>query len=83
MGNAVPSALAELVGLKMRARFFGEPEQEATSATLVPKKKVDIPRARRRNPVPKEYLSLAGEHDAHPGTGKGYGAIRMSEKVGV
>ncbi len=83
VGNAVPSALAELVGLKMRARFFGEASLEQAMATLIPKKKVILPKPRRRNPVPAKYLSLVGEHEAHPGTGKGYGAVNMREKVGA
>jgi DNA (cytosine-5)-methyltransferase 1 len=77
VGNAVPSALAELVGLKMRARFFGEPECEVQRATLVPAKRTDMPRRKRVHPVVAEYLDLIGDHSAHPGTGKGYGAKRL------
>lgn len=77
VGNAVPSALAELVGLKMRARFFGEQDQEAQKASLVPKKRIDIPKSKQLQPVTPEYLKLVGRHSAHPGTGKGYGAERL------
>lgn len=82
IGNAVPSALAELVGLKMRARFFGEADFEIATATLIPKKRTDLPKARRAGPLPKKYQSLAGEHEAHPGTGKGYGATRLQASLG-
>ena len=63
VGNAVPSALAELVGLKMRARFFGETQFEGKRATLVPKKRADLPKPRRRNPIKQKYLRLAGAHE--------------------
>lgn len=77
VGNAVPSALAELVGLKMRARFFGEPECENQEASLVPAKRADMPKPKRIQPVDPQYLDLVGDHSAHPGTGKGYGAERL------
>lgn len=80
IGNAVPSAMAELVGLKMRARFFGEEECEDQRASLVPEKRTDLPKPRRRNPVPEKYLDLVGEHSAHPGTGKGYGAVKIKSQ---
>lgn len=81
VGNAVPSALAELVGLKMRARFFGEPEFEASVASLIPKKQKNIPVPNRPTRIPKEYQDLIGEHSAHPGTGKGYGAQKLKSEI--
>lgn len=83
VGNAVPSALAELVGLKMRARFFGEAENESAAVSLIPPKRNDLPPPCRVTPVARKYRSLCGDHDAHPGTGKGYGALRMSDKVTI
>jgi len=83
VGNAVPSALAELVGLKMRSRFFGEPHLETAKPSLIPRKRTDLPKPRSADPVPKKYLSLAGDHDAHPGTGMGYGATRQRLSVEV
>jgi DNA (cytosine-5)-methyltransferase 1 len=76
IGNAVPSALAELIGLKMRARYFGETEQEDTMLSLLPTKSTSAPKAKKPAPVPDKYLQYVGEHLAHPGTGKGYGAER-------
>ncbi len=32
-------------------------------------------KSRRLAPVPEKYLQLVGDHEAHPGTGKGYGAL--------
>jgi DNA (cytosine-5)-methyltransferase 1 len=76
IGNAVPSALAELLGLKMRARYFGENEQENAMLSLLPTKLTSTPKAKKPAPVPEKYLQYIGEHLAHPGTGKGYGAER-------
>lgn len=74
VGNAVPSALAEMIGYQLRARFLGEPE-----FTSVPLKLLPTPGKQRRGreavkPVPMKYLGLQGEHEAHPGTGLGYAA---------
>ncbi len=76
VGNAVPSALAEIVALKMRARFFDEPDCESQQASLVPAKASTLPKPKRPRPVPQKYQELIGEHSAHPGTGKGYGATK-------
>ncbi len=81
VGNAVPSALAELVAMKMQARFFGDSAREKAIATLVPPKRIDLPKARRRTQVPQQYYSLAGQHRAHPGTGKGPGAMRNKARA--
>lgn len=77
VGNAVPSALAEIVALKMRARFFGEKQFEAKPATLVPAKATNLPKPKQPRAVPKRYQDLIGEHSAHPGTGKGYRATKV------
>jgi hypothetical protein len=29
--------------------------------------------------VPPEFLALIGDHEAHPGTGKGYGAVSRQD----
>jgi len=76
IGNAVPSALAELIALKIRARYFDEPHLETATPTLLPTKSASVPKARTPEPVPEKYLEYIGEHQAHPGTGKGYGAQR-------
>jgi len=77
IGNAVPSALAELVALKMRARFFGENEFETATVSLIPPKGKKRPKPNPTSPVPSKYLEFSGNHSAHPGTGKGYGVVRL------
>lgn len=76
IGNAVPSALAELIALRLRARYFGESECETTEPTLLPTKAATCPSAAAEAPVPAKYSQYSGKHLAHPGTGKGYGAER-------
>lgn len=81
IGNAVPSALAEAIGLAMRARYFGETHLDSGIPTLLPTKAPSVPKARSAAPVPEKYLDYVGEHLAHPGTGKGYGAQRAQTPV--
>ncbi len=69
IGNAVPSLLAEVLGRALREQVFGErcgepPRLSVPSMGAPPSP--EPPQA-----VPREYLSLAGAHAPHPGTGKG------------
>lgn len=75
IGNAVPSALAELLGTEIKSQFFGEREIKK-SLSLLPKKSKVIEQPEKVLPVPDKYLELVGEHEAHPGTGRGPGAKR-------
>jgi hypothetical protein len=75
---STPRKLLSLDGLKMRARFFGQAECEYAKATLIPEKRDDMPKPRRRNSVRKKYFALAGNHKDHPGTGKGPGQCFLS-----
>lgn len=76
VGNAVPSALAEMLGYQIRARFFGEKKLASAPLTLLPARKRKRPDAEPTQAVPRKYLPLQGNHEAHPGTGLGYGAVR-------
>lgn len=73
LGNAVPSALAELLGLEIRRQFFGE-RQVRTALSLLPQRRGEIPPPEPITDVPAKYHKLIGEHEAHPGTGRGPGA---------
>lgn len=77
LGNAVPSALAEVIGLSL-AKMLGYPTN--LRPRLVPGKRLPVPRRHPVQPVPQKYLELVGEHEAHPGTGKGYGALMREEQ---
>lgn len=75
LGNAVPSALAEILGLEIRRQLFGESEL-VVAPTLVPKRRKRNPAPEVTMQVPKRYALLVGNHDEHPGTGRGPGASR-------
>lgn len=75
IGNAVPSLLAEILAraiaqqLLDRRPFHGPPRFEVPEASIPAPPPEPVAR------VPRKYLSLRGNHDAHPGTGKGYRAL--------
>ncbi len=74
LGNAVPSALAEVVALAVRHRLLGDPAAQR-AATLIPERRTPVPAAEPVAAVSGPYLSMAGDHAAHPGTGKGPRAL--------
>jgi DNA (cytosine-5)-methyltransferase 1 len=73
LGNAVPSALAEVLALSIRAQFF-DAAAGTQEPTLVPKSRGEPPPAELPVNVPAKYLELAAAHAEHPGTGLGPGA---------
>lgn len=77
IGNAVPSALGEYIGLEIQKQLFQHKHLNAKQR-LLPKRRDDCPRATSPSPVPKEYLHMIGEHPDHPGTGMGPGKIHNS-----
>jgi DNA (cytosine-5)-methyltransferase 1 len=77
IGNAVPSALAEMLALEIRAQLLGGRRRDA-SLRLLPPRRADAPAPEAVARVPEKYLDLAGCHEAHPGTGKGHRAIARS-----
>jgi len=74
LGNAVPSALAEVLARAIRKQILGD--EIAAAATLLPKTRRPIPEPEAPKPVPAKYHHLEGKHESHPGNGKGYGAER-------
>jgi DNA (cytosine-5)-methyltransferase 1 len=74
VGNAVPSLLAEVLGREIRRQFLGQRVSRA-EPKLLPPRRTPVPPARPATRVPTEFRRLIGDHDAHPGTGKGYGAV--------
>jgi len=77
LGNAVPSALAEILALEIRRQLLKQPLKRF-AASLLPKRRPDMPPAEPVDKVPRKYLKLIGDHEAHPGTGLGYGALRRA-----
>lgn len=72
LGNAVPSLMAEVLGREIRKQFFQD--SISSECTLSIPKVKNIPAPEKPQNVADEYLYLIGEHQAHPGTGKGPGA---------
>lgn len=76
VGNAVPSALAETIAREIREQFFGDNSIGAQPMQLVPPATVSTPAPEPVSKVLDKFMHLRGEHEAHPGTGLGYGASR-------
>jgi DNA (cytosine-5)-methyltransferase 1 len=83
VGNAVPSALAELLALAIRKRLLADGTLSDVTPSLLPKRRTQTPPPERVAPVPAKYLNLRGTHSAHPGTGKGHGAVRRGTVLGL
>lgn len=74
VGNAVPSALAEVLGRALRRQFFGG-GNISLEPTLLPERNRPIPLPEPvLDRLPPKYRKLVGEHEPHPGTGLGPGA---------
>lgn len=74
VGNAVPSALGELLGLEIRRQIFGQ--RVRRSLTLLPEPSVSCPPPEKVERVPRAYLEFKSNYNEHPGTGKGPAARR-------
>ena len=74
LGNAVPSALAEVLARAIRKQVFRDRVDERPLLAPSPKRPIPVPEPVRS--VPRKYRALVGLHEAHPGTGKGYAAER-------
>ena len=77
IGNAVPCALAEVLGLAIRRQLLGEPNV-STTASMIPRRSKTTPRATARAGVPHEYDPYRGKHKPHGGTGKGPSARKRA-----
>jgi DNA (cytosine-5)-methyltransferase 1 len=73
VGNAVPSLLAETLGREIRVQLLGQRASKQTPR-LLPPDRSPVPAPEETTPVPLGFRKLAGDHEAHPGTGKGFGA---------
>lgn len=69
IGNAVPSLMGEILAREIAEQVFGK--KTDTSLTLAVPRSSNMPAPETVSSVPEKYQHLAGEHDAHPGTGKG------------
>lgn len=74
IGNAVPSALAELLALEIRRQLLGDRSTSKRPRKLLPLRRRPIPRPEPVATVATKYEALVARHPPHPGTGKGYRA---------
>lgn len=77
VGNAVPSAIAELLGLEIRRQLFKQ--RVRRTLQLIPTASSSSPPPIRPAAVPKQYVRLRRRHRDHPGTGLGPGARRREQ----
>lgn len=77
IGNAVPPAIGEMLGLEIRQELLGE--STCRRASLIPPSRDDCPPPQAPRPVTVNFLPLRGSHGDHPGEGKGPGALRRAE----
>lgn len=76
LGNAVPSLLAEVMGRAIIQQLFTGRFDEQPKLML--KRRPRVPPAEPVKAVLAKYRKLAGEHEAHPGTGLGRAALARS-----
>ncbi len=73
IGNAVPVAVGELLGIEIRRQLLGH-LVASTPLANIPRQRSDCPSPEEPAPVPEAYLPLRGKHAEHPGPGLGPGA---------
>lgn len=81
IGNAVPCALAEVLGREIRWQLLDSMVDRALP-TLIPSPAVRTPRASPTRKVEPRFLKLQGKHERHGGTGAGpLAARRRAEEL--
>lgn len=71
LGNAVPSLLAEVLARAIAWQLLGQTDWPGLPRLAISAAQCPAPLPMPPLPVPPKFLSLRGEHEAHPGTGKG------------
>lgn len=79
VGNAVPVALGELLGLEIRGQLLDNDQQRPLST--IPNPRDDCPPAEEPAEVPADYHHLHAEHNDHPGVGKGPRAVEQAAEI--
>jgi DNA (cytosine-5)-methyltransferase 1 len=81
LGNAVPSLLTEVLGREIRTQLLGL-KPIRNPLVLLPPDRSPVPPPEPTQQVAPIFRKLMGQHEAHPGTGKGYAAKARFELVG-
>lgn len=74
LGNAVPSLLAEVMARAIAKQLLGRRVKDQPILKL-PMASVATPPPEQLEQVPRHFLRLRGDHEAHPGTGRGFRAV--------
>jgi DNA (cytosine-5)-methyltransferase 1 len=77
VGNAVPSVFAEVLAREIGRQYFSM-EPATPAPTLLPPRRDDNPGPEPVTELPEQFEHLIGEHEAHPGEGKGYAAANRA-----
>jgi DNA (cytosine-5)-methyltransferase 1 len=80
LGNAVPSLVTEVLGWEIRFQLLGE-RRRNIRFKLLPPKRGECPPAEAVASLPAKFRELIGDHAAHPGEGKGKGALRRTRGI--
>lgn len=83
LGNAVPSLLAEILARAIGVQLLKEPSLGGSPKLALRRAPMPAPSPVVPADVPKQFLKLRGEHEAHPGTGKGAGAMARTTSSGL
>lgn len=73
IGNAVPPLIGEMLGREIINQYFGQ--KNRNELTLLLNRNNKRFRKIKVNQVPDEFMGMIGEHEDHPGVGKGPGSI--------
>ena len=77
LGNAVPSLLAEVLAVEIRSQLLGA--RRTRRLKLLPEKRgAPPPPEKRMRLLPRKYHALIGDHQDHPGEGRGPAARRRA-----
>jgi DNA (cytosine-5)-methyltransferase 1 len=79
LGNAVPSLVTEVLAWEMCRQLLGD-RKRSVKYKLLPPKREPVPAPERLKKVPEKYHHIIGQHDDHPGEGKGAGAKRRKQE---
>jgi DNA (cytosine-5)-methyltransferase 1 len=79
-GNAVPSLLTEVLGRIVHATLSGS-RLPAGPPSLLPPLRLPVPAPEPVRSVLARFLHRRHSESAHPGTGKGFGAMRRADPV--
>lgn len=80
IGNAVPSLMAEVLAREIKVQLLGK-KRASTALKLMPPDRGAPPAPAKPARLPTKYRALVGEHEDHPGAGKGPRRARTTQRA--